>query len=305
MSNILLETGNGEFEIVEFLINGARYGINVLKIKEIIRINEVSPIPGSPNDIVGRAVVRNNMVSTIDLKKVLNKKSTDITDGALGLLCELNQTTVVFLIEEVAGIRRVKWSELDNTHALDNDSLVVGSVLLDEKIIMLLDFESILLSLNPKNNFYNEKYRDMCDNSEEKKHIRSKMDLILADDSRVVRELLKNALEDAGYTNLRFFNDGAQVYQYLVDVKENYGDNFKQQVNLLISDIEMPILDGYSLTKKIKDDKILNTLPVILFSSLITEDLQRKGESVGADAQISKPDIKQLISIVDNLIGIR
>ena len=300
MSNILLETGNGEFEIVEFLVNGSHYGINVLKIKEIIRINEVSSIPGSTNGIAGRAIVRNNMVSTIDLKKVINNESIDTTNGALGLLCELNQSTVVFLIEEVVGIRRVKWSELDNTNGLDNDSLVIGSVLLDERIIMLLDFESILISLNPKNNFVNETFKD-----DDKKHIRSKMDIILADDSRVVRELLKNALEEAGYTNLRFFNDGAQVYNYLAEIKEEYGDKFKQQVNLLISDIEMPMLDGYTLTKKIKEDDILKGLPVVLFSSLITEDLQRKGEQVGADAQISKPDIKKLISIVDNLIGIR
>ena len=300
MSNILLETGNGEFEIVEFLVNGIHYGINVLKIKEIVRPNEVSSLPGSTRGIVGRAVVRNNMVSTIDLKKVINGVNIDTQNGIMGLLCEFNQTTVVFLIEEVVGIRRVKWSEINNSGGIDQDSLIVGSVLLNEKIIMLLDFESILLSLDPDNNSYHETFKD-----DGKKHIRSKMDLVIADDSKTVRELLKDSLEDAGYKSLKVFNDGLEAYEYLTSIKEECGENFRQQVNLLISDIEMPMLDGYTLTKKIKEDEVLGSLPVILFSSLITDELYKKGEQVGADAQISKPSIKTLVGTIDDLLGIK
>ena len=299
MSNILLETGNGEFEIVEFLVNGTHYGINVLKIKEIVRPNEVSSLPGSTKGIVGRAVVRDNMVSTIDLKKIINGVNIDTQNGAMGLLCEFNQTTVVFLIEEVVGIKRVKWSEITNSSGIDQDSLIIGTVLLNEKIIMLLDFESILLSLDPNNKGYHETFKD-----DGKKHVRSKVDLVIADDSKTVRELLKDALEDAGYNSLKVFNDGLEAYEYLMSIKAEFGKNFKQQVNLLISDIEMPMLDGYTLTRRIKEDEVLGSLPIILFSSLITDELYKKGEQVGADAQISKPSIKTLVGTIDNLLGI-
>lgn len=297
MSNILMETGTGEFEVVEFLVNGVHYGINVLKIKEIIRINEISPVPGDTSGVSGRTVVRDNIVSTVDLKMVLNNIKTDTQGETLGLLCEFNQSTVVFLVEEVLGIKRVKWSELDRTDCLSSDSLIVGSLLIDEKIIMLLDFESILISLSPKNSYYHESLKDV-----DKIHERSHMQLVLADDSKVVRSLLKGALVDAGYTNLKFFNDGEQVYGYLMGLKEEFGNNFKDKVKLLISDIEMPMLDGYTLTKKVKEDEVLGILPVVLFSSLITDDLYAKGERVGADAQVSKPSLKKLVSIVDELL---
>lgn len=300
MSNILLETGNGEFEIVEFLVNGVHYGINVLKIKEIVRPNEVASLPGSTKGIVGRAVVRENMVSTIDLKKFIDGVAIDTTNGTMGLLCEFNNTTVVFLIEQIVGIKRVKWAEITSSSGIDQDSLIIGTVLLNDKIIMLLDFESILLSLDPNNRNYHESFKE-----DNKTYARNKANVIIADDSRTVRELLKNALEDAGYTNLKVFNDGLEAHEYLVGIKDKFNKNFKQHVDLIISDIEMPKLDGYTLTRQIKEDEIMGSLPVILFSSLITDELYQKGEQVGADAQISKPSIKTLVETIDRLLEIK
>ena len=87
-----------------------------------------------------------------------------------------------------------------------------------------------------------------------------------------------------------------------MQIKEKHGNRFKEDVDLLITDIEMPILDGHTVTRRIKEDPILSNLPVIIFSSLITDDLYHKGEAVGADRQISKPSINELVDAVDSLV---
>ena len=133
---------------------------------------------------------------------------------------------------------------------------------------------------------------------------RSNIKLVLADDSALIRRLLKDTLTKAGFTNLRIFDDGQQALDYLTDLKEGKGKDFKEDAHLLITDIEMPQLDGLTLTRKVKEDPILHTLPVIIFSSLITQELRHKGESVKADAQLSKPEVEELVGTVDKLIGI-
>lgn len=298
-NNILLETGTGELEIVDFLVKGAHYSINVLKIKEIIKLTEIVPSPGSPAAIAGKSSVRNQLVSVIDLRMVLHQEKTPDYDQTIGLLCEFNQTTVVFLVDTVIGIKRIKWEQLNNTDTISNTALVVGTILLDETIITLLDFESIVLSLAPKNTYYTASPTSLDLN-----HKRNKVNLVLADDSKTVRAMLKDALSGSGYNHLTFFNDGASAYDYLVQLKESNGSNFTDKVTLLITDIEMPKMDGYTLTRQIKEDPILNVLPIIIFSSLITDDLYHKGKQVGAEAQISKPSLKKLVAIIDELVDI-
>ncbi|MGL4345057.1 MAG: chemotaxis protein [Cellulosilyticaceae bacterium] len=299
-NNILLETGTGELEIVEFLVKGAHYSINVLKIKEIIKLDTIAPSPGAPAAIAGKSSVRNQLVSVIDLRMVLHQERTPDYSQTIGLLCEFNQTTVVFLVDQVLGIKRIKWSELNNSDVVDTSSLVVGTILLNETIITLLDFESIVLSLAPKNTYYMPAPSASVDLDKK----RQQVNLVLADDSKTVRALLNDALHGSGYNNLTFFNDGAAAYNYLTNLRDTYGEDFKNHVNLLITDIEMPMLDGYTLTRQIKEDYILNTLPVIIFSSLITDDLYHKGRQVGAEAQISKPSLKKLVAIIDELVDL-
>lgn len=297
-NNILLETGTGELEIVDFLVKDAHYSINVLKIKEIIKLDQIVPTPGAPAAIAGKSAVRSHLVSVIDLRMVLfNERTPDYTK-TIGLLCEFNQTTVVFLVDQVLGIKRINWSQLEHSEEVASSNLIVGTILLDETIITLLDFESIVLSLAPKNTYYNPV--PPVDLNAKREQVK----LILADDSKTVRAMLDNALHGSGYNNLTFFNDGAAALDYIMGLKEQYGDKFHEHASILITDIEMPMLDGYTLTRQIKEDPVLCTLPVIIFSSLITDDLYHKGRQVGAEAQISKPSLKKLVTIIDELIDI-
>jgi two-component system chemotaxis response regulator CheV len=121
----------------------------------------------------------------------------------------------------------------------------------------------------------------------------------------MIRKVLLDTLTLAGYTNMRFFNDGQEALNYFDELVKTQGENYKKEAQLLITDIEMPKLDGHTLTRRLKEHRILRTLPIIIFSSLITGDLRHKGESVGADAQMSKPEIGQLIEMIDLLLEIK
>lgn len=298
-NEILLETGTGEVELLEFLIDGNHFGINVLKIKEIVRLKEIVPVPGAAPAIAGKAALRDQLLTVIDLKMVLKNQRLASYSDTIGLLCEFNQTQVVFMVENVLGIKRFNWSELDNNDHMSTESLVVGSILNNGVIITLLDFESILISLSPKNTYYGKVEAGVGLAPK-----RKRMNLILADDSRVVREMLKDALSGSGYDHMKFFNNGEEAYNHLMDIKKRLGDDYRQEANLLITDIEMPAMDGYTLTRKVKEDEVLSSLPVIIFSSLITDDLYHKGMQVGAEAQISKPSLKKLVAIIDELVGL-
>ena len=114
--------------------------------------------------------------------------------------------------------------------------------------------------------------------------------------------MLKNTLLRAGFKDLRFFDDGQQAHEYISKIKAVFGEDFSRDFHLLITDIEMPQLDGHTLTRRLKEDPIMKKLPVIIFSSLITGDLRHKGEAVGADAQLSKPEVGNLVELIDAIM---
>ena len=181
---------------------------------------------------------------------------------------------------------------------LSINSLVIGNIVLSNKIILLLDFEKIVTDISPSTGISEDKIVDVAYKN------RSKVKLVLADDSPLIRRLLKDTLVKAGFKNLKIFDDGKQVLNYLLNLVDQKNEKFTEDVHVLITDIEMPQMDGHTLTRKIKEHNILKKLPVILFSSLITSDLKHKGESVGADAQLSKPEIGELVTCIDSFSSI-
>lgn len=120
----------------------------------------------------------------------------------------------------------------------------------------------------------------------------------------MIRKVLLDTLTRAGFMNLKFFDDGQEALDYIELLLDKKGEDFMDDIDLLITDIEMPNLDGHSLTRRIKEHKVLKNLPVIIFSSLITSDLLHKGEAVGANAQMSKPEIEELVRVIDEILEI-
>ena len=298
-SDILLESGTGEVEVIEFRANDVNYAINVIKVKEIIDMpaSGVTKMPESKKEIAGLILCRDEILPVIDLKYILNReKSSEL--GSRLIVCEFNKVKVAFNIDDIIGVHRIKWSEIRKPNNMFDESLAVGNIVLNGKIIVMLDFEKIVTDISPKSGISEDRlvsveYKD-----------RSELKLVLADDSPLIRKLLRETLTKAGFTNMKIFDDGEQALSYLERLKIDLGKSFIKEVQLLITDIEMPQMDGLTLTRKVKEDEVLKRLPVIIFSSLITGDLRHKGESVGADAQLSKPEIEELIGVIDQLLGI-
>lgn len=291
---ILLESGTGEVEILEFVVANKHYAINVIKTKEIFQVNNITKIPKTSSSIAGMTLIRGKAITLIDLKHVLEKERVANIEKSMALFCQFNRTEVAFVVDKVIGIHRIGWNQIEKPDGIVSDSNVIGNIIMDDNILMLLDFEKIFMDMRTSYGGYNKGIEKI---QYDKK--RSDVRLLLADDSVTIRSMLKDVLTEAGYTNLIFCDDGQQALDYLENLSKEKGESFLEYVDALITDIEMPQMDGHTLTRKIKEDKVLCDLPVIIFSSLITGDLYHKGESVGADAQMSKPDIDHLVDLID------
>lgn len=297
-SDILLESGTGELEILEFKVNEKYYAINVIKIKEILDAQKITKLPQMNPAVEGIILCRGDIITLVNLKYVLeNEKYDELKDYKI-VLCEFNKIKVAFIIDSVIGVHRIKWEQIRKPDTAWTSPLVIGNIVLDEDVIFLLDFEKIVTDINPSTGINEDKVVDV--DYKERPNIK----VVLADDSPLIRKLLNDTLTKAGFKKLKFFDDGKQAYDYLFKLKDEKNINFMEDVHLLITDIEMPQMDGHTLTRKIKEDPILKRLPVIIFSSLITDDLKHKGQSVGADAQLSKPEIGELIDVVDKIIKV-
>ena len=169
-----------------------------------------------------------------------------------------------------------------------SNNTVIGVVKLEERIVFLLDLEKVVANLNPKLGLRLDDLGADWDNTGYR--------ALVADDSALVREMQRDLLEKAGFT-VEVVENGREAWERLEDFKRRAEGNrpITDFVHVMVSDDEMPILmDDLNLTHRIKTDPMLKQLPVVLFSSLITDKLRHKGESVGADDQISKPEVTQL-----------
>ncbi|EPY2275605.1 chemotaxis protein [Clostridium sporogenes] len=294
-TNILLESGTGEVEIIEFLVNNKHYAINVIKVKEVIEVYNVTKVPQSDPAIEGLILCREKIFPLIDLSYILGQKTTTKKKFKT-IICEFNRVSVAFKIDEIVAVHRIGWNKILKPDDIAVNPLVIGNILLKDKIILLLDFEKIVTDINPSTGISEDKIVNV--DYKDRSHIK----VFLADDSSLIRKLLKDTLTKAGFKNLTIFDDGQQALDKLLELVEKKGEDFSEDIQVLITDIEMPQMDGHTLTRKVKEHPILKKLPVIIFSSLITEDLKHKGTSVGADAQLSKPDIGELVSIIDTYI---
>lgn len=294
-TKILLENGTNELEILEFTLAGNSYGINVAKIKEIITYQPVTPVPNSHPSIEGIFMPRDTMITAIDLKNCLGRGESE--KKGLFIVTNFNKLDIAFHVESVLGIHRVSWRDIikpDITISAADESVATGIIKKNDKLIIILDFEKIVSDINPETGL---KVSDM-DNFEERD--RSSSPILIAEDSPLLSKLICECLRKAGYTNLIVNMNGQEAWDKLCEMNER--GTVLDDVHCIITDIEMPLMDGHRLTKLVKENDVMKKIPVVIFSSLINEEIRLKGESLGADAQLTKPEIGKLVSAIDGLI---
>ncbi|MCM1253612.1 MAG: chemotaxis protein [Clostridium sp.] len=294
-TKILLENGTNELEVLEFKLDGNAYGINVAKIKEIITYMDVTPVPNAHPSIEGIFMPRDTMITAIDLKNCLQRGVSQA--GGLFIITNFNQLDVAFHVDSVVGIHRVSWKDIikpDSTVSSTEEGISTGIIKLDGRLIIILDFEKIMTDINPETGL------KMAEIDELGERGRYDVPILIAEDSPLLNKLIVDSLHKAGYTNLIHTENGQQAYDVILDCKRE--GTLSEHVQCVITDIEMPIMDGHRLTKLIKEDDETKDIPVVIFSSLVNDEMKRKGEALGADAQLSKPEIANLVRVVDGLV---
>lgn len=295
-SKILLENGTNELEILEFTVDGNAYGINVAKVREIIACQPITPVPNAHPSIEGIFMPRDRMITAIDLKNCLQRGQSE--PGGLLIITNFNKLDIAFHVESVVGIHRVSWTDIikpDATISTADEGVATGIVKINNKLIIILDFEKIVTDISPETGLKVEDIgalgvRERCD-----------VPILIAEDSMLLNKLIVESLEKSGYTNLRHTENGQEAWDYIQ--KCLHEGSLEQNVQLVITDIEMPLMDGHRLTKLIKESDELHNIPVVIFSSLVNEEMRRKGEELGADAQLSKPEIGKLVMALDQVLG--
>ena len=299
-TNILLETGTNELEILEFVISGNSYGINVAKITELMQAQEVQEMPLAHPCVEGIFQPRNEVYTIVDLAKYLGLGVSDDPSKDIFVITNFNQMNIAFHVHAVESIFRISWNDIEKPDSIiygGDEGVVTGIAKVNDRIISILDFEKITFDISPETGI------DLNTVKAYSGVDREQIPLVVAEDSALLRKMLTEALHTSGYQNLAIFNNGEEAWEHIKKIKEAGIPNVLTRVNCLITDIEMPRMDGHRLTKLIKSDPALMSIPIVIFSSLIDENMQKKGEEVGADAQLSKPEIANLVGLVDVLVN--
>lgn len=308
-SNILLESDTNELEIVEFRIDEmdshgnvipCYYGVNVAKVREIIRLPQMSRIVNARPGVEGMIKLRDTVITIINLATVLNKDIGDMVADRVVIL-EFNNLMVGVLVHAVSRIYRISWKNVEPPSKSVHSDQVTGLVKMDDRIILVLDFEKIVAELCSESAL--KPLSEMLLLRSESNPDRAVRTILVADDSVFIRKTLCSSLRSAGY-NVLEAEDGAAAWAIIQQTMQQAvqaGDSFLDHIRMLITDVEMPQMDGLHLTSLVRKEELLKDLPVAIFSSLASEDNKRKWIGLGANCILTKPDLPNLVKVIDEL----
>lgn len=295
---ILLESGTNEFELMEFTVGDNRFGINVAKILEIMQYSPVNTMPNSNPYVEGIFKPRENIMTVINLASYLGLEPTEDPSRDIFIITIFNSVYTAFHVHSVEEIHRISWEAIekpDTTIYSGDEGLATGIARLGSKLVTILDFEKILADISPDKSIQISSLDSLGE------RLRSDRPILLAEDSPLLEKLLIECLNRSEYMNLTMCSDGVNAWETLKSYTE-YEGPIEDKVACIITDLEMPRMDGHKLLKSIRSDPRLSHIPVIIFSSLINDEMRVKGNQLGATAQITKPEIANLVKLIDTHI---
>ena len=296
VKKVTTEVGTNEWQLVVFVLGDQSFAINVDKTREILRWPGCRAIPDAPAALIGITSVRGEVLPMVDLRVFLGIQPVTPIEQSKVIIAEFNEVKLGFVVDAVERIYRIKSEDLDSTMT----GKYLGDWILyvikrDTRNVLLLDYEAIVQTISPQlviqhNAADSAKARAMLEEVGRPADYR----IIVAEDSPLIRKQVEDALTASGFTNLKICPDGKVAYDAIVKDRED--------CDLLITDVEMPRLDGLTLTRRIKENVETKNIPVIVFSSIMANDIKNKAASVGANYQVTKPEINQLVECVVKVI---
>ncbi|RMH11039.1 MAG: chemotaxis protein CheV [Planctomycetota bacterium] len=302
-NEILLEAGTNELEVLVFTLAGGSYGVNVAKVREVIRGLKPTTTPGMHESVLGMFNMRGQLIPLVDLGKHLGLGSIDECqplDQQRIIVMEFNGRQTGFVVESVEQIYRISWQSMRPAPELssfaneadDTPSSCTGVLELGDRLVMMIDFESIAdaITLEEKLHVTSVENPENVD--------RGSYRVLLADDSTFIRTTMLRVFRESGYTQIESYSNGLEAWQAIEANLRSGGKPF----DCIVSDIEMPQMDGLALTRRVREQPTMSNTPVILFSSLIYGDNLNKGEQVGATMQLAKPELAEVVRVVDKAV---
>ena len=297
-SRILLESGTNEIEIMKFTIGGNLFGINVAKVREIMISEPVKPMPHAHPAVEGIFKPRDAVLTVVDLPKYLGMEQ-EKSPKDIFIITNFNKMFIAFRVHTVVRIDRISWTDIqkpDKTVSGGAEGVATGIAQCEGgDLVTILDFERIVAEIAPETTIQISEVESLGPRDRNDKPI------WVAEDSVLLSKMIGDSLRKANYVNLQMFPNGQELWEALSALPKDC-DLFKQ-VAIIITDIEMPQMDGHRLTKLVKDSPRFNPIPLIIFSSLISEEMRIKGRQLGANEQMSKPEIGHLVDVMDHLLA--
>lgn len=305
-TNILLESDTNELEIVEFRVDEldnhgnllpCHYGVNVAKVREIIRLPQVTKALNTSDAVEGMIKLREKVIPVLNLSKILNKYTGDMIADRV-IVLEFNNLMVGVLVHSVSRIYRISWKNVEAPSSAVYSDQITGLVKMDDRIILVLDFEKIVAEFCSSSALRPLEPEQLLISEE---HDRTSKTILVADDSPFIRSTMCSSLRGAGYNVVEAVN-GAEAWdkiRNLIQRCDDEGVSLRSKLQLLITDVEMPQMDGLHLTSTVRKEKNQQELPIIIFSSLASEDNIRKWHDLGAQQILTKPDLPNLVKYAD------
>ncbi len=293
----ILKVGSNEMELVDFRIlkkDGDKvyegiYGVNVAKVREIIKVPKLTELPGVPDYIEGIFDLRGVVIPVVNLAKWMNlEEPEDLNIKPRIIIAEFNGILIGFIVHEAKRIRRISWENIEpaafsagtGVGALDNSKITGVTKIEDDEVLLILDLESIVEELGI--------YKPKIDIEDSKLEKISGLALIL-DDSITARKIVGEALEKIGLEVIEA-KDGVEGISRLEELYEKYDKNLQDILKIIISDVEMPQMDGFHFAANIKDDHRFKNIPLVFNSSISDHFSELRGKEAGGEAYLTKFD---------------